>query len=306
MAGFCLMTNDVEDLSITGKSFHEIGEKVYNEAMPRMLDLYDKYGVKATMFFVAEYAAKYPEMIIRVQNAGHEIACHGLTHKQEFGYDVMPLDLQIQHLTQAKKILEDICGKEVVSFRSPALRVNEFTPQALREAGFLYDSSVAPQRMDMFMSLGSKNKMQWFGAPRTCYQTSSNNLARKGDSGIYEVPVSSFILPYIGTLMRISPVMNAMSRYLLYLETCNTKKVINFLFHPSEAVAETEEQMQGRKRTNNFISHIFSDLLRVKLKKRHLDGSAFELLEKEIAFWSCKKYEFPTMSEFVKSQIIYV
>ncbi len=304
MAGFCLMTNDVEDLSITGKSFDEIGQKVYYEAMPYLLDLYAKYGVKATMFFVAEFAAKYPDMVQRVQAAGHEVACHGLTHKQEFGYDVMSLEMQIEHLTKAKKILEDICGKEVVSFRSPALRVNEFTPMALRETGFLSDSSVAPQRMDMFMSLGSKNKLQWFGAPRTCYQTSTHNLARKGESGIYEVPVSSFGLPYIGTLMRISPVMNRIARYLLYCETSNTSKAINFLFHPSEAVVETEEQMRGRKRTNNFVAHMLSDVIRVGLKKRHLDPAAFDLLEKEITFWSRKNYDFPTIAQYVKTQRI--
>ncbi len=303
MAGFCLMTNDVEDLSITGKSFDEIGEKVYYEAMPYMLDLYAKYGVKATLFFVAEYAAKYPDMVKRVQDAGHEVGCHGLTHKQEFGYDAMSLEIQIAHLTEAKRILEDICGKEVVSFRSPALRVNEFTPLALRETGFLYDSSVAPQRLDMFMSLGSKNKLQWLHAPRTCYQTSENNLARCGKSGIYEVPVSSFGLPYIGTLMRISPAMNRLARYLLYWETKNTSKAINFLFHPSEAVEETEEQMQGRKRTNSYIGHLFSDVLRVRLKKRHLNPSAFDLLEREIAFWNRKKYQFPTISQFVKEQL---
>ena len=299
--GFFLMTNDVEDLSITGLSYDEIGKKVSEEAMPRLLNLYDKYGVKATLFFVAEYAKKYPEMVKRALTAGHEVACHGLTHKQECAFDVMSFEQQLEHLKKAKAILEDIAGVPVVSFRAPALRVNQYTAKALKEAGFMIDSSVAPQRMDLFMSLGSKNKMQWLGAPRMAYEAAKENLARKGDSGIYEIPVSSFGLPYIGTLMRISPTMNRLARYLLFLETKDTNKGVNFLFHPSEGVAENDEQTITRKRTDNVVAHFFSDILRVKLKKRHLDESAFDLFEEELAFWRKKEYLFTTLKQYVET-----
>lgn len=299
--GFCLITNDVEDLSITGLSYDEIGKKVSEEAMPRLLDLYDKYGVKATLFFVAQYAQKYPEMVKRALAAGHEVACHGLTHKQECAFDVMSFEQQLEHLKKAKAILENIAGVSVVSFRAPALRVNQYTATALMEAGFVIDSSVAPQRMDLFMSLGSKNKMQWLGAPRMAYETANDNLARKGGSGIYEVPVSSFGLPYIGTLMRISPTMNRLARYLLFLETKNTNKGVNFLFHPSEGVAENDEQTITRKRTDNVVSHFFSDILRVKLKKKHLDESAFDLFEDELVFWRKNGYLFTTLKQYVET-----
>ena len=296
--GIACMTNDVETTSIVNGGLRdETGIKVWKEGLPMLLDLYDKYGGKATFFYIAKFAEQHPEIIKIVQERGHEIACHGLTHQHEKAFDVMPYNEQLEHLKTAKKILEDIAGEEVVSFRAPALRVNFDTPKALIEAGFKFDSSVAPQRMDMFMSLGSKNKLQWFGAPRTPYRADAANLARKGDSPITEVPVSSFVVPYIGTFMRISPFINSLTRRLLYLETKNTAKPINFLIHPNEVITEENLHTKTQRRASNFISYLLSDVLRRKLKQNNLGRDALNLFEKEILFWSNKEYEFKRIKD---------
>lgn len=287
------MTNDVETTSIVNGGLRdETGVKVWKEGLPMLLDLYDKYGVKATFFYIANFAKQHPEIIKIVKERGHEIACHGLTHRHDKAFDVMPYEEQLEHLSTAKNILEDIAGEEVISFRAPALRVNFDTPKALIEAGFKYDSSVAPQRMDMFMSLGSKNKMQWFGAPRTPYKANAGNLARKGDSPIIEVPVSSFVVPYIGTFMRISPVLNALTRYLLYWETKNTVKPINFLIHPNEVITEENLHTETQRRASSYLGYLLSDVLRRKLKQKNLGKDALNLFEKEVKFWSSQQYEF--------------
>ena len=293
------MTNDVETTSINGSLHDDIGIKVWKEAMPRLLDLYAKYNVKATFFYVADFAAKYPDVVKLILPYGHEVACHGLTHEHSKAFDVLSPDEQLIHLNKAKKILEDISGESVVSFRAPALRVNRFTPVALKEAGFLIDSSVAPQRIDVFMSLGSKNKLQWLQSPRTVFEADIHNLARKGSSGIIELPVSSFALPYIGTLMRLSPLLNRLVRNLIFLETNHSDKIVNFLIHPSEFVEENEEQMQINRRESNILLHYFSDVLRVKLKKKNLGVAAFPLFEDETNYWHTKKYEFVTAKQMI-------
>lgn len=294
------MTNDVETTSIVNGGLRdETGVKVWKEGLPLLLDLYDKYGVKATFFYIAIFAKQHPEIIKMVQEHGHEIACHGLTHQHDKAFDVMPYEEQLEHLSTAKKILEDIAGEEVVSFRAPALRVNFDTPKALIEAGFKYDSSVAPQRMDMFMSLGSKNKMQWFGAPRTPYRANQGNLARRGDSQITEVPVSSFVVPYIGTFMRISPALNAATRWLLYWETKNTDKPINFLIHPNEVITEEDLHTETQRRASSYIGYLLSDVLRRKLKQKNLGLSALCLFEKEVSFWKSKEYGFKRIKDIV-------
>ena len=296
--GIACMTNDVETTSIVNGGLRdETGVKVWKEGLPMLLDLYDRYGVRATFFYIAGFARQHPEIVRMVQGHGHEIACHGLTHRHDKAFDVMPYQEQLEHLTTAKKILEDIAGEEVVSFRAPALRVNSDTPKALIEAGFRYDSSVAPQRMDMFMSLGSRNKLQWFGAPRAPYSASDVNLARKGDSVITEVPVSSFVFPYIGTFMRISPRLNALTRRLLYWETRNTAKAVNFLVHPNEVITEEDLHLKTQRRASSYVGYLLSDVLRRRLKQRNLGNDALLLFEKEIQFWAVKGYQFKRIKD---------
>lgn len=300
---YVCMTNDVETTSIVNGGLRDdTGIRVWKEGLPLLLDLYDKYGVKATFFYIANFAKQHPEIIKIVQERGHEIACHGLTHRHNQAFDSMSFDKQLEHLTTAKKIIEDIAGEEVISFRAPALRVNFDTPKALIEAGFRFDSSVAPQRMDMFMSLGSKNKLQWFGAPRTPYQTCETNLARRGDSPIIEVPVSSFVVPYVGTFMRIAPTINSMTRQLLYFETKDTNKVVNFLIHPNEIITEENLHIKTQRRASSYIGYLLSDVLRRKLKQKNLGKNALILFEEEVKFWAGKEFVFKRIKDLENAE----
>ena len=147
------------------------------------------------------------------------------------------------------------------------------------------------------MSLGSKNKLQWFGAPRTPYKTNAANLARRGDSLITEVPVSSFVVPYIGTFMRISPFITKVTRWLLYQETRKTNKPINFLIHPNEVITEENLHTKTQRRASNYIAYLLSDVLRRKLKQKNLGKDALLLFEKEVRFWNEKQYDFKRIKD---------
>lgn len=279
-------TNDVEHTSVSGAVWKRIAAKVDEEGLPRLLDLYDKYGVKSTFFVLGQLAELKPNIVKQIVAHGQEVGSHGMQHDYRRAYDAMTLDEQIAELRQSKDLLEQIGGQEVVSFRAPALRVNSDTPVALREAGFRFDSSVAPQRMDAFMSLGGSNKKQWLHAPRAVYETAEESLAREGNSGIIEVPISSYGVPYIGTVMRIAPnVLTPLTRGILYRESRRKDTPITFLYHPSEAVQEIEEEYTPQHRAQSKLGYLLSDVLRAKVKLRNLDFRALELLEHELAYW---------------------
>ena len=294
----CFFTNDVEHTSVNGKTFERIADEVEQNTLPRLLDLYDKYHVRSTFFVLASLAEIRPNIVRMIHARGQEVASHGCSHDYTKAFDVLSLDEQIAELKKSKEILEQIIGEEVVSFRAPALRVNEYTPLALEEAGYRFDSSIAPQRLDAFMSLGSKKKRAWLQAPRMIYNAAQNNLARCGDSSIIEVPVSSYGVPYIGTVMRISPnLLTPITRRLLYIEAKGTNTPINFLFHPSEAVNELVEESVILNRSKSVLGHLFSDIVRSKLKMRNLNDYALVLLEKELRFWAEKNSEFMQVKE---------
>ncbi len=295
----CCITNDVEATSIYGEPYRQdIAQNVRDVALPAVLALYKKYNVRATFFCLASFVKDYPEIVEMIEAEGHEVACHGLVHDSDKAFDVLSYEQQIEHLTAAKKIIEEHISGKVSSFRAPALRVNQDTPKALQDAGFEYDSSVAPQRLDIFLSLGSKHKVAWLKAPRQPYTVSAENMARKGNTKITEVPVSASGLPYISTLMRVSPMLNKLARYLIYFETRkDNKKVVNFLFHPSEAITIDGKKGEIQHRSKHWLQHILSDVIRMNLKKRNLGIRSLELLEQELKFWQSKGYEFQTIRE---------
>jgi len=212
----------------------------------------------------------------------------------------MPFDKQKQHLDESKKNLEDLSGQEVISFRAPALRVNESTALALEESGFLIDSSVASQRFDMFMSFGGLKKLNWLTVPRLPYRTSSQSLFKKGNSSIIEVPLSASLLPYVGTTLRIFPALSGLQRRILSFESSLNGKPIVFDVHPNEYIDESSEEREFEKRSKNPIASLLQDNLRSKLKVKNLGLNDLKLYQREIDYFQRKGFLFTTIKEYVK------
>lgn len=300
----CLITNDVETMSILNHKLRDkTGEYVLKQGMPRLLDLYEKFGVKATFFFTGHIAQLYPDVVKMAHERGHEVGSHGLTHEVDKAFDVLSPDEQLSHLRLSKQILEDIIGEEVVSFRAPAARVDKTFPKVLAEAGFKIDSSISSQRLDMMFSFGVLKKLHWLIAPRKAYFTKIDNIFRKGDSEVLEVPILAFGFPYIGTFMRISPALNRFTRNILYLETLCTGRQFVFLTHPNEFIDEDQETTEIERRANNYISYLLGDVLRHKLKVKNLGEKALPIYERELEFFQRKDFEFITCKELYNRKI---
>ena len=300
MNRLCLITNDVETTSIVNHRLSdETGRYVMEQGMPRLLDLYERYGVKATFFFTGHIACLYPQLVRMAQERGHEVGSHGLTHEVSKAFDAMPRNEQLSHLKQSKQILEDITGTPVVSFRAPAARVPKDFPAVLLEAGFLIDSSVSSQRLDMFFSFGSLNKLHWLGAPRHAYHTAPDNIFRRGDSNLFEIPISALAFPYIGTFMRIAPLLNRMTRRMLYAETLLNERQFVFLTHPNEFIDEPRDDNPIERRASNYLSYLLGDVIRHALKVHNLGTKAMPLLEHELQFFSTHKFKYLTCRELL-------
>jgi polysaccharide deacetylase family protein (PEP-CTERM system associated) len=117
---------------------------LFDDCMDRILDLCDELGIKAT-FFVLGLVAKYrPRLVREISARGHEVASHSITHKLLHRH--APGEL-LSELRDAKRMLEDQAGQPVLGFRAPEFSVQRLDSpcfHAIREAGFIYDSSVFP------------------------------------------------------------------------------------------------------------------------------------------------------------------
>ncbi|MFI5219329.1 MAG: polysaccharide deacetylase family protein [Bacteroidia bacterium] len=298
MEKYCLLTNDVEDHSIWHNSLrYETGQKVLEEGMPILLDIYKRHYVKSTFYFTGYMAEKFPDVVKMIPHE-HEVASHGYSHEVKEAFDVMPFKKQVEHLRISKQLLEDLAGMEVISFRAPALRVNRDTPVALAETGFKIDSSVASQRFDMFLSFGGIKKLKWLTAPRKPYRTKQDNLFERGKGPLVEVPLTALLFPYVGTTMRIFPVITKLQRNLLHNETSYTGKPLVFDIHPNEFLNEETEERVITRRSDNIISFLFADVLRGKLKIKNLGKAAIPLYEEMINWYVKRNYKFITVKEY--------
>lgn len=109
-----------------------------------VLEILDELGIKATFFFIGRLARDIPGLVKKVAQAGHEIACHNYLHLRIFGIEK---DEFKDKLLGAKKDLEDVSGQPVYGFRAPDFSITEssfWALDVLKEAGFVYDSSVYP------------------------------------------------------------------------------------------------------------------------------------------------------------------
>jgi len=117
------------------------GEYGAVDGLPRILRLLDKHQVPASFFIPAVSAALHPQMIKDIQ-AGrrHEIGVHGWIHER------LPLlndEREEQRLlNQAIDLLTKATGKRPVGYRAPSWQFSFWTMKQIKEAGFLYDSSL--------------------------------------------------------------------------------------------------------------------------------------------------------------------
>ena len=145
------LTVDVEEwfniLDISGAIPLELWdhqEKRLPENMERLLELFQRYQVKVTFFWLSYFAERYPELVRRCHAAGHEIASHGDAHLLAYQVGIKAFREDIR---RSKKILEDIISAPVYGFRAAGFSITDesrWSFEEIRAAGYLYDSSTFP------------------------------------------------------------------------------------------------------------------------------------------------------------------
>ncbi|MEO8066692.1 MAG: XrtA system polysaccharide deacetylase [Flavobacteriales bacterium] len=110
----------------------------------RMLELFRKKQVRCTLFFLAWVAERWPHLVREALADGHEVASHGYAHQLVYTIAREQFSADIR---KAKDIIEQAGGVKVLGYRCPGFSVTAETPwffECVREAGYLYDSSVFP------------------------------------------------------------------------------------------------------------------------------------------------------------------
>ena len=100
---------------------------------PRILDLLDRHGARATFFVIGEHAARHPALIAEIRRRGHEIGHHTHTHPAWSFWSAGPARVR-RELDRALETLA-VAGVRPVRFRAPVGIKNIFLHRALADRG---------------------------------------------------------------------------------------------------------------------------------------------------------------------------
>ncbi|HXV75165.1 MAG TPA: XrtA system polysaccharide deacetylase [Candidatus Polarisedimenticolaceae bacterium] len=175
------MTVDVEDY-FQVSAFEDVVDRSEWARLPsrveastaRLLDLFDRFEVRATFFVLGWIGENHPALVREISARGHEVACHGYDHK--LLYEQEPEAFR-RDTVKSREILQDLSGQPVVGYRAASFSIgrdNLWTLDVLAEAGFTYDSSVFPIVHDRYGMPG---------APRHIHR-----LKTPGGHSLVEVP----------------------------------------------------------------------------------------------------------------------
>ncbi len=126
------------------------------ESAQSLLDLFRRRGVKATFFIVGEVARRYPQLIETIAAQGHELACHGMTHRPL--WQMTPDELRRELQEFGELMQQTVPALELEGFRAPTFSLDNRTRWALgvlAEFGYHYDSSLFPFRNPLYGVNGS-------------------------------------------------------------------------------------------------------------------------------------------------------
>jgi len=209
-----------------------------------ILGLLDEADAKATFFTLGWIAERYPQLVRRIVDNGHELASHGYGHQR--ASDLTPAEFR-DDIVRAKRILEDLGGVAVRGYRAPSFSINQANWWAVEElgnAGYVYSSSIYPVRHDHY---GMPD------APRFPHRPN-------GADGILELPPTT--LPLLGRNLpaagggwfRLLPY--AMSRWMLRRVNRQDRAPCMFYFHPWELDPGQPRQagLSARTRFRHYVN----------------------------------------------------
>jgi peptidoglycan/xylan/chitin deacetylase (PgdA/CDA1 family) len=231
----CAVSVDVDPIpcyyrihGLAAQAPRELRDLVTRRALPRFGDLFERRGIAATFFVVAEdidagalgpmargARAHYAALV----RAGHELGSHSYSHP----YDLArwPYARAQVEIARAHDLVGELAGR-VRGFRAPGYDLSPAMVEELLRLGYLYDSSIFPAPGYYAAKAAVMAAMRATGrrsgavltnprallAPASPYRPAARAPWRRGDAALIELPVAvtPFLrAPAIGTSLILAP-----------------------------------------------------------------------------------------------------
>jgi peptidoglycan/xylan/chitin deacetylase (PgdA/CDA1 family) len=107
----------------------------YREGIPRMLDLWDRHGIKVTSHMIGEAVQRHPDVAREIVARGHEVSGHGPRWSSQYA---MTRGEEKQFLIAGADMVEEVTGQRPIGYNCNWLRRGPNTLSLLQELGYLY------------------------------------------------------------------------------------------------------------------------------------------------------------------------
>jgi polysaccharide deacetylase family protein (PEP-CTERM system associated) len=184
--------------SIDPKSWPSFESRI-GESIDRILHLFQSSGTCATFFVLGRVAERFPSIVRKIAEAGHEIGCHGFDHQR---IHRQTPDQFRQDIRAVRRLLMSLVEKPVRCYRAPSFSITKNTLWALdvlAEEGFGIDSSIFPVKHDLYGIPGANRFAHWittpggkriFEFPPSTIRLAGNNLGVAGGGYLRLEPYS--------------------------------------------------------------------------------------------------------------------
>ena len=152
------------------ESFFEYGSRV---GVWRLLNLFERYGVKTTFYCCAVALERNPEVARAIVERGHEVCGHGYRWQE---YHSMDRDSELDSIRRTVESLERTTGVRPVGWFTrygPSLNTRELVAG---EEGFIYDSCSMNDDLPYFVRV---NEAPWLVVPYS-FETNDARFWRGG------------------------------------------------------------------------------------------------------------------------------
>ena len=119
--------------------------------LPNILELMRWFGLKTTFFVPGWIAQQYPNSVLAIADAGHEVGLHNFLHEAPPGLsEAQERDI----IERGCTVIERLIGVRPTAYRSPFWQLSANTVRLLHEAGFSYISDYMHHLLPSYLQLG--------------------------------------------------------------------------------------------------------------------------------------------------------
>jgi len=155
---------------------------------PRLLDLFDKMGLKTTWFIPGHSVETFPEQMKSVAARGHEIGIHGYSHENPIA---MTREQEMAVLDKSIALITELSGKRPTGYVAPWWEFSNVTNELLLERGIKYDHSLMHNDFTPYrVRVGDKwTKIDYSAKPEDWMKP----LERGAETDLIEIPANWYL-----------------------------------------------------------------------------------------------------------------